>query len=81
MARPPETLRADPFFPSFIAGVEGVLSRHGYALLLQVVPEHEGEHQPTAGSATRAGSTASSSPTSTSTTPAPRCSPSSACPP
>jgi LacI family transcriptional regulator, repressor for deo operon, udp, cdd, tsx, nupC, and nupG len=45
MARPPETLRADPFFPSFIAGVEGELSRHGYALLLQVVPEHEGEHQ------------------------------------
>lgn len=45
MARPPETLRADPFFPSFIAGVEGELARHGYALLLQVVPEHEGEHQ------------------------------------
>jgi LacI family transcriptional regulator, repressor for deo operon, udp, cdd, tsx, nupC, and nupG len=45
MARPPETLRADPFFPSFIAGVESELSRHGYALLLQVVPEHEGEHR------------------------------------
>jgi LacI family transcriptional regulator, repressor for deo operon, udp, cdd, tsx, nupC, and nupG len=45
MARPPETLRADPFFPSFIAGVEGELSRRGYALLLQVVPEHEGEYQ------------------------------------
>ena len=45
MARPPETLRADPFFPSFIAGVESELSRHGYALLLQVVPEHEGELQ------------------------------------
>jgi LacI family repressor for deo operon, udp, cdd, tsx, nupC, and nupG len=45
MARPPETLRADPFFPSFIAGVESELSRHGYALLLQVVPEHEGEQQ------------------------------------
>ncbi len=43
MARPPETLRADPFFPSFIAGVEGALSEHGYALLLQVVPGHEGE--------------------------------------
>src|SRR6478736_5535559 len=43
MARPPETLRADPFFPSFIAGVESELSGHGYALLLQVVPEHEGE--------------------------------------
>jgi len=45
MARPPETLRADPFFPSFIAGVESELSNHGYALLLQVVPEHEGEQQ------------------------------------
>ncbi len=45
MARPPDTLRADPFFPSFIAGVESELSRHGYALLLQVVPEHEGEQQ------------------------------------
>jgi DNA-binding LacI/PurR family transcriptional regulator len=45
MARPPETLRADPFFPSFIAGVESELATHGYALLLQVVPEHEGELQ------------------------------------
>ena len=45
MARPPETLRADPFFPSFIAGVESELSEHGYALLLQVVPEHDTEHQ------------------------------------
>ena len=45
MARPPETLRADPFFPSFIAGVESELSQHGYALLLQVVPEHDAEHQ------------------------------------
>jgi LacI family transcriptional regulator, repressor for deo operon, udp, cdd, tsx, nupC, and nupG len=45
MARPPETLRADPFFPSFIAGVESELSRHNHALLLQVVPEHEGEQR------------------------------------
>ncbi|MGD9957924.1 LacI family DNA-binding transcriptional regulator [Nocardioides sp.] len=45
MARPPETLRADPFFPSFIAGLEGELSHHGYALLLQVVPEHETEQE------------------------------------
>lgn len=36
IARPPETLRADPFFPSFIAGLESVLSRQGHALLLQV---------------------------------------------
>ena len=43
IARPPETLRADPFFPSFIAGVEGVLAESDYALLLQVVPEHDGE--------------------------------------
>jgi LacI family transcriptional regulator, repressor for deo operon, udp, cdd, tsx, nupC, and nupG len=45
MARPPETLRADPFFPSFIAGLESELSGHGYALLLQIVPEHETEHE------------------------------------
>jgi len=45
MARPPDTLRADPFFPSFIAGVEGVLSDSGSALLLQVVPGHEGEER------------------------------------
>ncbi|HSE70097.1 MAG TPA: LacI family DNA-binding transcriptional regulator, partial [Nocardioidaceae bacterium] len=45
MARPPVTLRADPFFPSFIAGLESVLSENGYALLLQVVPEHDHEHR------------------------------------
>jgi DNA-binding LacI/PurR family transcriptional regulator len=45
MARPPETLRADPFFPSFIAGLESELSKDGYALLLQVVREHETEHE------------------------------------
>jgi LacI family repressor for deo operon, udp, cdd, tsx, nupC, and nupG len=39
MARSPDTLRADPFFPAFIAGVESVLSQHDYALLLQVVGE------------------------------------------
>jgi DNA-binding LacI/PurR family transcriptional regulator len=39
IARPPETLRADPFFPSFIAGVEAVLAEDGYALLLQLVPD------------------------------------------
>lgn len=36
IARPPEILRADAFFPSFIAGLETVLSRRGHALLLQV---------------------------------------------
>lgn len=41
IARPPETLRADPFFPSFISGVESVLVGSGYALLLQIVPEDD----------------------------------------
>src|SRR6478735_6308408 len=40
IARPPEILRADAFFPSFIAGLETVLSTRGHALLLQVV-EHD----------------------------------------
>jgi DNA-binding LacI/PurR family transcriptional regulator len=44
IARPPETLRADPFFPSFIAGVESVLAENGYALLLQLVPTTDGGH-------------------------------------
>ncbi|MCD4535355.1 LacI family transcriptional regulator [Nocardioides sp. cx-169] len=44
IARPPETLRADPFFPSFIAGVESVLAESGYALLLQLVPEDDEGH-------------------------------------
>jgi LacI family transcriptional regulator, repressor for deo operon, udp, cdd, tsx, nupC, and nupG len=45
ITRSPETLRADPFFPSFIAGVESVLSQRGHALLLQVTPDHEREQQ------------------------------------
>ncbi len=45
VARPPETLRADPFFPSFIAGLESALSEHGYALMLQVTPEHDLEQR------------------------------------
>ena len=40
IARPPEILRADAFFPSFIAGLETVLSTRGHALLLQVA-EHD----------------------------------------
>ena len=44
IARPPETLRADPFFPSFIAGVEAVLAENGYALLLQLVPGEPSGH-------------------------------------
>lgn len=41
VARPPDTLRADSFFPSFIAGLETVLSEHGHALLLQVAEHHD----------------------------------------
>ena len=37
LARAPELLGADPFYPSFIAGVETVLAPAGYALVLQVV--------------------------------------------
>ena len=40
VARPPEVLRADAFFPAFIAGLETVLSARGHALLLQVA-EHD----------------------------------------
>ena len=43
LARPPELLGADPFFPAFIAGVERTLSDRGQALVLQVVPESEEE--------------------------------------
>ncbi len=43
LARPPELIGADPFFPSFIAGVETVLAPAGYALVLQVVPAGDGE--------------------------------------
>jgi DNA-binding LacI/PurR family transcriptional regulator len=37
LARDPELLGADPFFPSFIAGVESELAQRNYALVLQVV--------------------------------------------
>jgi DNA-binding LacI/PurR family transcriptional regulator len=43
IARPPETLGADPFFPAFIAGIESALSPLGQSLLLQVVPDRERE--------------------------------------
>ena len=46
LARDPELLGADPFFPSFIAGVESELAQRGYALVLQVVrddPHAEGD--------------------------------------
>jgi DNA-binding LacI/PurR family transcriptional regulator len=43
LAREPELIGSDPFFPAFIAGVERTLSERGQALVLQVVPESEEE--------------------------------------
>jgi DNA-binding LacI/PurR family transcriptional regulator len=43
IARPPETLGADPFFPAFIAGIEAALAPLGQSLLLQVLPDRERE--------------------------------------
>lgn len=43
IARPPELIGGDPFFPAFIAGVETVLAEHGQALVMQVVPHYEAE--------------------------------------
>ena len=40
LARPPEVLSVDAFFPAFIAGLEAALSARGHALLLQVA-EHD----------------------------------------
>jgi len=45
IARSPETLGADPFFGSFISGIETVLSERGYALMLQVVSDEASEHE------------------------------------
>jgi len=38
--RPSTVIESDPFFAGFIAGVEVVLGRHGYALVLQMAPTH-----------------------------------------
>ncbi|MCS5717281.1 LacI family transcriptional regulator [Herbiconiux sp. CPCC 205763] len=43
IARDPEILGADPFFPSFIAGVERVLLHEGRALVLSVVADEQHE--------------------------------------
>ncbi|HTE73126.1 MAG TPA: LacI family DNA-binding transcriptional regulator [Actinomycetes bacterium] len=43
VARPPETLGADPFFPAFIAGIEATLAPLGQVLVLQVVADRERE--------------------------------------
>jgi DNA-binding LacI/PurR family transcriptional regulator len=45
LARLPETLSADPFFPAFIAGVEATLADRGQALLLQVVADQQTERR------------------------------------
>lgn len=41
LARQPEVIESDPFFAGFIAGVEGVLQEHGYALVLQLAGHGE----------------------------------------
>lgn len=44
LARRPEMLRADPFFPSFIAGVESLLAPSGQSLMLRFVePDTEAD--------------------------------------
>jgi len=43
LARQPEMLRADPFFPAFIAGVEEVLAPAGMSLMLRFVTGHGAE--------------------------------------
>jgi DNA-binding LacI/PurR family transcriptional regulator len=45
MARDPEVLGSDPFFTSFIAGVETILAPQGLALVLSVVPDGTAELQ------------------------------------
>jgi DNA-binding LacI/PurR family transcriptional regulator len=45
MARAPETLGADPFFGSFISGIETVLSTRGYALMLRIVSDQASEQE------------------------------------
>ena len=43
IARDPDTISSDPFFPAFIAGVESALAPAGQALVVSVVEEGEGE--------------------------------------
>jgi DNA-binding LacI/PurR family transcriptional regulator len=45
MARDPEVLGSDPFFTSFLAGVETILAPQGLALVLSVVPDETTELQ------------------------------------
>lgn len=44
VARTPDTLAADPFFPAFLAGLETVLSERRHALVLHMVPDRSSEH-------------------------------------
>lgn len=43
LAREPELLGADPFYPAFIAGVQTILAPTGYSLLLHVVSGAQAE--------------------------------------
>ncbi|QEA27804.1 LacI family transcriptional regulator [Microbacterium sp. CBA3102] len=45
LARDPEVIANDSFFPAFIAGVESVLAETETALLLQVVPDRHAEER------------------------------------
>ncbi|WP_309104006.1 LacI family DNA-binding transcriptional regulator [Microbacterium sp.] len=45
LARDPEVIANDSFFPAFIAGVESVLSETETALILQVVPGRDAEER------------------------------------
>lgn len=43
MARPHETLRSDPFFPAFIAGIESMLAPSGHLLSVRLVGDEAAE--------------------------------------
>ncbi|MGH3688967.1 MAG: LacI family DNA-binding transcriptional regulator [Microbacterium sp.] len=45
LARDPQVIANDSFFPAFIAGVESVLAETETALLLQVVPDRDAEER------------------------------------
>lgn len=43
VSRPASVLAIEPFFMQLISGIESVLSAHGIALMLQLVPDHTAE--------------------------------------
>jgi DNA-binding LacI/PurR family transcriptional regulator len=45
LARPHETLRSDPFFPAFIAGIESALAPSGHLLSVRLVGSDDAEAQ------------------------------------